>query len=298
MPKIKKTPSNLRQSPFPVARSSQSVSAEPQPGHRNTVNWSSADDEVLAAARAAGLNWQSTAAKHFPNKTANACRKRHERMVERRTHEDWTTKRLDTLAVQYMELRKEIWGPLAAKVGERWNVVEAKASRKRKPHVNKGFSNELASAWRRGSEISSRLHVPLARHPLLVMIVMLQTRKSTRAIPASAGRTLKRSQSILLPLLVNLRRVQHRSACCNPMNFRLTNKTHCIISCPGFRHCPGIMLPYRRLLSPSQVFPLDRLAAMLQSESEHQITRLGGVSVSNLCFRIHRNLEHPDGQEL
>lgn len=50
------------------------------------------------------------------------------RLVERRTHEDWNTKRLDVLAVEYMELRKEIWGPLAAKIGERWSVVEAKVS--------------------------------------------------------------------------------------------------------------------------------------------------------------------------
>ncbi|KAH0386621.1 hypothetical protein KCU92_g2472, partial [Aureobasidium melanogenum] len=130
MPKTRRLLSNIRQSPFPVAQARQSGSTEPQPGHRNTGNWSSADDEVLVAARAAGLNWQSTAARHFPNKTANACRKRHERLVERRNHEDWTPKRLDTLAVEYMELRKEIWAPLAVKIGERWNVVEAKCMEK------------------------------------------------------------------------------------------------------------------------------------------------------------------------
>lgn len=128
MPKARRLLSNIRQSPFPVAQARQPSSVEPHPGHRNTANWSSADDEVLVAARAAGLNWQSTAAKHFPHKTANACRKRHERLVERRTHEDWTTTRLDTLAVEYMELRKEIWAPLAVKIGERWNVVEAKVN--------------------------------------------------------------------------------------------------------------------------------------------------------------------------
>lgn len=128
MPKEQRILSTHRRSPFPAAQIRQSRSAEPHPGHRNTANWSAADDEVLVAARAAGLNWQSTASKHFPNKTANACRKRHERLVERRTHEDWNTKRLDVLAVEYMELRKEIWGPLAAKIGERWSVVEAKVS--------------------------------------------------------------------------------------------------------------------------------------------------------------------------
>ncbi|CAD0112447.1 unnamed protein product [Aureobasidium uvarum] len=136
MPKNRRVSSNHRQSPFPIAQARQSGSIEIQPGHRNTANWSSAEDEVLVAARAAGLNWQSTAAKHFPNKTANACRKRHERLVERRTHEDWTTKRLDTLASEYMELRREIWAPLAAKIGERWSVVEAKASQKRQAIYN------------------------------------------------------------------------------------------------------------------------------------------------------------------
>ncbi|KAI5197600.1 hypothetical protein E4T39_07187 [Aureobasidium subglaciale] len=124
MPKEQRVLSLYRQSPFPVTHARQSRSAEPHARHKNTANWSPADDEVLVAARAAGLNWQSTAAKHFPNKTANACRKRHERLVERRTHEDWTTKRLDTLALGYMELREEIWGPLAARIGERWSCME------------------------------------------------------------------------------------------------------------------------------------------------------------------------------
>ncbi|KAI5249102.1 hypothetical protein E4T42_05457 [Aureobasidium subglaciale] len=149
MPKEQRVLSTYRQSPFPVTHARQSRSVEPQAGHRNTANWSTADDEVLVAARAAGLNWQSTAAKHFPNKTANACRKRHERLVERRTHEDWNTKRLDTLALEYMELRKEIWGPLAARIGERWSVVETKC-------MEKGLKNlqSIARAARKTSASS------------------------------------------------------------------------------------------------------------------------------------------------
>jgi hypothetical protein len=208
MPKIKRVSSNLRQSPFPIAHARQTGSAEPQPGHRNTVNWSSADDEVLVAARAAGLNWQSTAAKHFPNKTANACRKRHERLIERRTHEDWTTKRLNSLAVEYLELRKEIWEPLAAKTGERWSVVEAKASQRCKLHLDECSANKPASAWRRASEIYSHLHVPLARHLLSVRTILPQIRKSTKAIPASATQRLNWTQSIVLPLLVSLPQTQ------------------------------------------------------------------------------------------
>lgn len=51
---------------------------------RNAAIWSTTDDEILLQARATGMNWQPIASRHFPNKTANACRKRHERLIERR----------------------------------------------------------------------------------------------------------------------------------------------------------------------------------------------------------------------
>lgn len=53
--------------------------------------------------------------------------------MERRTHEDWDSRRLNTLAIEYMELRKEIWEPLAVKIGERWSVVEAKVGPQTNP---------------------------------------------------------------------------------------------------------------------------------------------------------------------
>jgi hypothetical protein len=297
MPKSNRMPSTHRQSPFPIAQARQTGSVEPQPGHRNTVNWSSADDEVLVAARIAGLNWQTTAAKHFPHKTANACRKRHERLIERRTHEDWTTKRLDSLAVEYMELRKEIWGPLATKIGERWSVVEAKASRKCKP-PEKCFTNESASAWRRVSEIYSRLHVPPARHLLSVRISLPLTRKSTRAILALAAQRLNWSQSISLPLFASLPQAVTRYTFLY-LSSRPISKMHCIIFCPDLRHCLCIILLHKSLLVPSQaqagLSPLDCLAAVLQSESDQPRGRLSGVSVSSQCFWIRHKVEHQDG---
>ena len=98
---------------------------------RNAAIWSTADDEVLLQARASGLNWQPIASRHFPNKTANACRKRHERLIERRHVEDWDARKLDLLAQEYRAVRKEMWEILAARVGERWAVVEAKVLRTR-----------------------------------------------------------------------------------------------------------------------------------------------------------------------
>jgi hypothetical protein len=73
------------------------------------------------------MNWNQIAPKHFPNKTANACRKRHERLMERENAEKWDGGvKLDVLAQAYMEVRKEMWSLLAARVGEKWQVVETK----------------------------------------------------------------------------------------------------------------------------------------------------------------------------
>lgn len=95
---------------------------------RSAAIWTAADDEVLLRARASGLNWQPIASRHFPSKTANACRKRHERLIERRHAEDWDAQKLELLAREYMACRREMWETLAARIGERWNVVEAKVS--------------------------------------------------------------------------------------------------------------------------------------------------------------------------
>lgn len=87
------------------------------------------------SARASGLNWQPIASKYFPGKTANACRKRHERLMDRRNAQDWDGVKLETLARAYMEMRQELWQPLANHIGEKWNVVEAKVSREPLPHL-------------------------------------------------------------------------------------------------------------------------------------------------------------------
>lgn len=78
------------------------------------------------AARAAGMNWLPIQQAYFQNKTANACRKRHERLMERRNADDWDGIKLERLATAYMNMRREIWQPLADAVGEKWNVVESK----------------------------------------------------------------------------------------------------------------------------------------------------------------------------
>jgi hypothetical protein len=89
-------------------------------------SWSSKDDEILVQARAQGLNWNQISPKYFPLKSANACRKRHERLMERQNAEQYDGMKLDIIAQAYMEARREMWGVLAAKVGEKWALVERK----------------------------------------------------------------------------------------------------------------------------------------------------------------------------
>jgi hypothetical protein len=48
--------------------------------------------------------------------------------MERKGADDWDARKLERIAKEYMTMRKEIWQPLASRVGEKWNVVEAKVS--------------------------------------------------------------------------------------------------------------------------------------------------------------------------
>jgi len=120
MPKEVKAANSQRPASMTTAAAASTAST------RSAAAWSAKDDETLMNARASGLNWQPIASKHFPSKTANACRKRHERLMEKRNAEDWEGVKLETLASEYMNVRREMWSILASRVGEKWTTVEAK----------------------------------------------------------------------------------------------------------------------------------------------------------------------------
>ncbi|KAE9976518.1 hypothetical protein BLS_002039 [Venturia inaequalis] len=105
---------------------------------RVASTWTAADDQILLDARASGMNWPQIAQRHFPTKTHNACRKRHERLIERRNAENWGGINAERLARQYMLFRAEIWKPLADSLGEKWQIIEAKC-------MEKGLKNMQAS---------------------------------------------------------------------------------------------------------------------------------------------------------
>jgi hypothetical protein len=104
----------------------QMPQSAPTPVRPSSGAWTPSDDAQLMSARAQGLNWQPIQAAYFPNKTPNACRKRHERLMDRRNSDDWDVIKLESMAKEYMGMRREIWSQLGAKTGEKWTVVEAK----------------------------------------------------------------------------------------------------------------------------------------------------------------------------
>ncbi|KAI0881390.1 uncharacterized protein GGS22DRAFT_192478 [Annulohypoxylon maeteangense] len=115
------------------------VPQAPMPNRPSSGAWTVQDDQNLLAARQQGLNWAQIQSNYFPNKSPNACRKRHERLMERKGADDWDNRKLERLAKEYMSMRKEIWQPLAARTGEKWIVVEAKC-------MNNGLKNLQSAA--------------------------------------------------------------------------------------------------------------------------------------------------------
>jgi len=97
---------------------------------RPSTAWSQQDDQLLMQSRAQGLNWTIIAQQHFATKTPNACRKRHERLMEKRNAENWDGLKLEDLAKAYFECREMMWKIIADKVGEKWQHVESKCMEK------------------------------------------------------------------------------------------------------------------------------------------------------------------------
>ncbi|KAI4209289.1 MAG: hypothetical protein LQ349_009561 [Xanthoria aureola] len=116
----------------------------------SSTPWSPASDDKLMRARQQGLNWQTIAETHFPSKTANACRKRHERLMEKRNSVgDWNGVKFEEVARAYREVREEMWRILADRVNEKWSVVESKC-------MERGLKN-LASMGRARKDRSGQI---------------------------------------------------------------------------------------------------------------------------------------------
>src|ERR1700759_5759217 len=82
---------------------------------RINAAWSDEDDSILWTARAQGKNWQEICDEHFQTKTANACRKRHERLRDMRQQEDFDIEgpRFPELTNADCDVREDMWTVLA-----------------------------------------------------------------------------------------------------------------------------------------------------------------------------------------
>ncbi|KAF2643413.1 hypothetical protein P280DRAFT_252236 [Massarina eburnea CBS 473.64] len=139
-----------KQDKVPIHRNSSISAASAAGGGTRNSSWSAGDDKILIQARTQGLNWNQISPKHFPSKSANACRKRHERLMERQNAEQWDGVKLDVLAQAYMDARREMWSILANRVGEKWTVVEQKCMEKGLKNLNQAFR----SAQKKGANDS------------------------------------------------------------------------------------------------------------------------------------------------
>lgn len=180
MPKESKSsaPRDHRKLPYPAVSSSTSmapytitslsvtpqnaVSPPPSDGNHHS-SWSKDNDELLMRARHQGLNWQPIADTYFPNKSANACRKRHERLIEKRKNtDDWDAARMETLAKAYNDVREQMWRILADRMGgEKWQIVESKVNKTFHPFcLPASYLINPTSAWRKVSKRYKTLAVP------------------------------------------------------------------------------------------------------------------------------------------
>ncbi|MCJ1380327.1 hypothetical protein MMC17_003430 [Xylographa soralifera] len=121
---------------------------------RPSTAWSPDDDELLMRSRAQNMNWAPIANTHFPLKTPNACRKRHERLMEKKNAENWDGVKLEELARAYVESREIMWKILADKVGEKWQHVEIKC-------MEKGLKTLQSAARPRRAKTSTSPTSPL-----------------------------------------------------------------------------------------------------------------------------------------
>lgn len=78
-------------------------------------------------AKSQGLGWNEIHQRHFPLKSGNACRKRHERLMQKLRTTNWDDGRIRKVMAAYNNpgIREQFWTDLANRVGEdRWEDVE------------------------------------------------------------------------------------------------------------------------------------------------------------------------------
>lgn len=95
--------------------------------------WSSEEDNILLDAKGRGMSWEEIHRQHFPGKSANACRKRHERVLAKMRNTDWDDARIQRVTNAYSRHRHLMWAPMCKELGESITDVEKVVCRQPQP---------------------------------------------------------------------------------------------------------------------------------------------------------------------
>jgi hypothetical protein len=115
---------------LPPQQRQQQQQLQQHPGQ--SAPWTAEEDNRLLDAKIAGLGWGEIHERYFPNKSGNACRKRHERLMMKVRTTDWSPDRIRRVMAEYNApgVKEEFWSRIAARCGERrWEDVEKVVSR-------------------------------------------------------------------------------------------------------------------------------------------------------------------------
>lgn len=80
----------------------------PVPQGNSSSECTNEENRTLLALRAMGKNWNQIQREAFPAIAANACRKRHKRLMERQGTSDLDNRKLERLSKEYMTMHEEI----------------------------------------------------------------------------------------------------------------------------------------------------------------------------------------------
>jgi hypothetical protein len=123
MPQVRRAIGRIRPGPTTPPTDQAKLSSR-----SNTV-WTEEQDNILFAARARNQNWNDIRDRYFPEKTPNACRKRHERIRMMREADEFRQggSKFAELASAYCEYREQMWSSFAKESGFddiNWEILE------------------------------------------------------------------------------------------------------------------------------------------------------------------------------
>ncbi|KAL5601243.1 uncharacterized protein BROUX77_005492 [Berkeleyomyces rouxiae] len=146
------------------------------------VKWSSAEDLLLEELRRRRGRW-SEVSKKFKGKSANACRKRYERIQQRKVASERNAALDKThVAVAYWEVREEMWKILESRMpGVKWEKLERMCFEMGENEIRKRWRDATSKPLTEASVPHSAAHVSLidGTMPMAIAPVYSQPQSST-----------------------------------------------------------------------------------------------------------------------